>query len=246
VESGASWAGLQSEGDRFIDLHNLFRDRFLMLTLFLSWTVLTAICLLIGVAVVPTRGAAGVDPFDRLVVSVWVGLLLSALALLTVALLFPLHPGKVLTGLTLGGVVLSLTGRVRDRVGSLLAQLRNEYWSEGGRLTSGLIILLPAILIGIYCSREITYFDTGLYHYQMVALLQEYGILKGAAADPRSILDSVRPGLPSRPAFAPRLSAVLPFSSVPIHLLVLLRRLHRTVVTTSDRSGRLFAPTVTQ
>lgn len=207
-----------------------------MLTLFLSWTVLTAICLLIGVAVVPTRGAAGVDPFDRLVVSVWVGLLLSALALLTVALLFPLHPGKVLTGLTLGGVVLSLTGRVRDRVGSLLAQLRNEYWSEGGRLTSGLIILLPAILIGIYCSREITYFDTGLYHYQMVALLQEYGILKGAAQihDRFGFSSSwfaLATGFRAQTlsGFAVLLSA--------IHLLVLLRRLHRTVVTTSDRSG---------
>ncbi|MEY4167025.1 MAG: hypothetical protein RIR52_849 [Acidobacteriota bacterium] len=207
-----------------------------MLTLFLSWTVLTTICLLIGVAVVPTRGAAGVDPFDRLVVSVWVGLLLSALALLTVALLFPLHPGKVMTGLTLGGVVLSLTGRVRDRVGSLLAQLRNEYWSEGGRLTSGLIILLPAILIGIYCSREITYFDTGLYHYQMVALLQEYGVLKGAAQIHdrfgfNSSWFALATGFRAQTisGFAVLLSA--------IHLLVLLRRLHRTVVTKSDRSG---------
>ena len=152
-----------------------------MLTLFISWVFLAVISLIVGVVVIPTKGTEMIDPVDRLVVCVWSGLLLIALVLFSTACYLPLRPVGVLTGLTLGGALLLLSGRGRYRTRSLFIQLRRDYWTTSNKLTICLLTLLPAILLGLYCSQQVTYFDTGLYHYQMVALLREYGVLKGAA-----------------------------------------------------------------
>jgi len=155
--------------------------RFLMLTLLFSWMFLAAISLLVGVTAIPNRGTETIDPFDRLVVSIWMGLLLIALILLSAACFFRLQPAGVLTGLLLAGIALVTQSWIRDRALSLLLSLRREYWPTSGRLAKALLFTVPTLLIAGYCSQQVTYFDTGLYHYQMVALLREYGVLRGAA-----------------------------------------------------------------
>lgn len=200
-----------------------------MLTLFFSWIFLAAISLLIGVIAIPTRGTETIDPFDRLVISIWVGLLLIALTLLSAACFFRLQPEGVLTGLLLAGIVLTTRGWIRDRALSILRPLRSEYWSTSAGLTATPLIVVPAILIGIYCSQQVTLFDTGLYHYQMVALLREYGVLKGAA----HIHD--RFGFSSSwfaLATGFRAQTISGFAVLltSIHLLVMLRRIYRTFV----------------
>ena len=196
-----------------------------MLILILCWLYLLFVSLSIGSALLPFADGAGVDRAARAVMTIWIGLLMLALLLLVVAMLRPLRTDAVLV--SLGSAAFLLLIRRRHRLllmeyGADALQFLRSGWVAGPLLVSTVIV------VAAYCSQEVVFFDTGLYHYQMVAMLRDYGVLKGAA------LIHQRFGFTSSwfalaaPFPAQALGGFILVVSL-IHLLLLLRRLYRGI-----------------
>ncbi|MFN9743262.1 MAG: LIC_10190 family membrane protein [Acidobacteriota bacterium] len=196
-----------------------------MLILILCWLYLLFVSMSIGGALLPSADTAGVDRADRAVMTIWIGLLMLALLLLVVALFAPLRADAVLA--SVGSAAVLLLIRRRNRMvlrayGADALQCLRSGWAVGLLLTSA------TILVAAYCSQEVVFFDTGLYHYQMVAMLRDYGVLKGAA------LIHQRFGFTSSwfalaaPFPAQALGGFVLLVSL-IHLLLLLRRIYRGI-----------------
>jgi hypothetical protein len=139
-----------------------------------AWLPLLLVCWLCGAAVL--ERAAGAETFrragDRLVLSLWLGLVILAQALLAVSLFAPLTP---LCGAALAAVV------------SALALLSRGVRAEAARLKA---LLSPRLLLGLlalaagvaaFASQPVTYYDTGLYHFQSIRWLAEHGAVPGLA-----------------------------------------------------------------
>lgn len=138
-----------------------------------AWLPLFLVCWLCGAAVL--ERAAGAGTFeragDRLVISLWLGLVINAQLLLVASHLAPLTP---LCGALVGAAV------------SGLALLSRGVRAEAVRLKGllgrpPLILGLLALTLGVaaFASQPITYFDTGLYHFQNIKWLSEYGAVEG-------------------------------------------------------------------
>ncbi len=139
-----------------------------------AWLPLLLVCWLCGravlerAAVAPTFERAG----DRLILSLWLGLVILAQMLLVVSHLAPLTPlcGAAL-GATVSGLALLSRG-VRAEVVRL-----KELMLQRPRLVLGLLAL--TLGVAAFASQPITYFDTGLYHFQNIKWLSEYGAVEG-------------------------------------------------------------------
>ena len=138
------------------------------------WLPLLLVCLLCGAAVL--ERVAGARTFertgDRLILSVWLGLVVFAQMLLAVSLFTPLTP---LCGAALAVVLcgLALLSRgVRAEILLLKRLLRP-------RLLLGLLALTAGV--ASFASQPVKYFDTGLYHFQNVKWLAEHGTVPGLA-----------------------------------------------------------------
>lgn len=138
-----------------------------------AWLPLFLVCWLCGAAVL--ERAAGAPTFDRagdrLIISLWLGLVILAQLLLVASHLAPLTP---LCGAAVGAAV------------SGLALLSRGVRAEAARLKA--LLLRPRLVLGLlaltlgvaaFASQPITYFDTGLYHFQNIKWLSEYGAVRG-------------------------------------------------------------------
>ena len=139
------------------------------------WLPLLSACWLCGAAVL--ERAAGGRAFgragDRLVLSLWLGLVVLAQALLAASLLAPLTPlcgASVAAGLC--GLALASRG-VREEAARLKGRLLRP------RLAAGLLALAAGV--GALAAQPVVYFDTGLYHFQNVRWLAEHGAVPGLA-----------------------------------------------------------------
>lgn len=138
------------------------------------WLPLLSACWLCGAAVL--ERAAGLTGFrragDRLILSLWLGLIVLAQALLAVSLFAPLTPlcGASVAA-ALGGLALSSRG-VREEAVRLKGLLR---------LRPLLGLLALAAGVGCLAAQPVTYYDTGLYHFQNVKWLAEHGAVPGVA-----------------------------------------------------------------
>lgn len=161
-----------------------------MVILLFLWLLLVAVALPVGLLLVPEEGAERVAPPERAVFAIWLGLALLALVMLGLALFAPLQwPGRISppAGAPLEGLLLPhpvviavwLAGLLPLRSARVRRQLR-ALCCELDAFGIGLIII-PAILLALFASQAVTWFDTGLYHRQMTAMLAEFGVLKGAA-----------------------------------------------------------------
>jgi hypothetical protein len=137
-----------------------------------AWLPLLLVCWLCGAAVLAR--AAGAYTFeragDRFIISLWLGLVILAQLLLLASHLAPLTP---LYGVAVGAAVsgLALLSRgVRDEAVLGLVLLRPR-----------LILGLLALVLGVaaFASQPVTYFDTGLYHFQNIKWLSEHGAVRG-------------------------------------------------------------------
>lgn len=138
-----------------------------------AWLPLLLVCWLCGAAVLEC--AAGADTFqragDRFLISVWLGLVILAQLLLSVSHFAPLTPlCGALVGAAVSGLALPARG-VRAEAVRLKGLLRRP------RLIFG----LTALTLGVaaYASQPVTFFDTGLYHFQNIKWLSEYGAVQG-------------------------------------------------------------------
>lgn len=109
---------------------------------------------------------------DRSVLSLWLGLIVLANGLLLVSLLLPLTPLiglLVLTSLCAVSLVFRQTRAALSLIKSSLSAVH------------ALGILMLAIGIASLMTRPVTWFDTGLYHYQSIQWLANYGTVPGIA-----------------------------------------------------------------
>lgn len=146
-----------------------------MLYFLLVWTVLSFLCSTIGLGLLNGLAIPLARSSDRWILSVWSGVILLATVLLGVALVVPLSPG-------VGWLVAaSLVG-----LSLIQPQVRTElrHWSRSIRQLSRWTLLLGGagiLLLAAVTTRQVTWIDTGLYHYALIQWLGQVGVVPGLA-----------------------------------------------------------------
>jgi hypothetical protein len=134
--------------------------------LIVMWVVGLAAATVVGAAVV-ARVAAELDALERWVIAAWIGLLAIAVGLLGVSLLMPVRPGVALVGL-----LVALDRRTRAELRAYAAALTAR--------RAGVAVAILAVCASA-AAQEVTWYDTGLYHYQAARWLADEGTVPGLA-----------------------------------------------------------------
>jgi hypothetical protein len=151
-----------------------------MLFLVAAWTVLLAVAVPTGAAVLrwatpraSDRIASGLDRRgDRLIVCAWLGVLLLGSALLAASLVVPLSPAVgALVGIGAASAALSWRP-AREEIKSFRMQI-------GGRLAVASLALAGAV--GVATAQPVVWRDTGYYHASAIRWLSEHGAVEGIA-----------------------------------------------------------------
>ena len=111
-------------------------------------------------------------PGDRAVVATWIGVLILANFFLVISLFRPLSL-RVATPATLLLLGLSLCS----------AQNRRDLGGLARRAGSGTVVGLLVLTVGVgsYCSQVLVWYDSGLYHVQVIKWLSKFGLVPGLA-----------------------------------------------------------------
>lgn len=143
-----------------------------MLFYLASWTLLLGLAAVIGNAVATLFQA----PFstiggDEMIIAAWLGLLTMGSTLLVLSIALPLQPA---IGLALLGALAGIAILVRPKHG-VLRSLSSLEWS----VVVSLGVL--SVITALNSTRTVEAYDTGLYHYQFVRWLSQYGTVRGFA-----------------------------------------------------------------
>lgn len=145
-----------------------------MVLLFFAWLLLGSCSYIIGNAILDkidnerVFGRAG----DRLIASVWLGVLILGAIFMGLSVVMPLTP---LAAISAGGSAVGVSLLMRQNRASLLQTVRQFSLKSA----SGAVIL--ALGAGGYASQIMFWFDTSLYHHQMIKWLSLYGSVPGLA-----------------------------------------------------------------
>jgi hypothetical protein len=145
-----------------------------MIFLIISWLALLIISSIGGHAVIALmKDAHLLRRGDRVILSVWIGLVPLLSILLGLSLFMPLNSTTVMLA-AVPNIVAGLNlRRARELLGqSILA------FGWGGLI--GLLILAVAVAFSVSI-QTVTHVDTGLYHYQSVQWFSEFGAVRGLA-----------------------------------------------------------------
>ncbi|HEY9884111.1 MAG TPA: hypothetical protein V6C98_10935 [Thermosynechococcaceae cyanobacterium] len=137
------------------------------------WIVLLTIGCLIGTGLLNLLQVSDLTRVgDRLIVSVWLGTVTLAIALLATALVLPLSP---LVGAAVAGSLCLMA--------LLSKRTRAEWVALRSRVSRNKILgfLVLAIAIASLTTRQVTWYDTGYYHYQVIQWLEKFGTVPGVA-----------------------------------------------------------------
>ena len=137
-----------------------------MLFFIVAWTGLTVACFIIGSAVV-TGVKADCFERDRFILSVWLGVVILAVALLAVSLVLPL---SALVGVVVTFCLLAIALLVGHPGGSALS------------VKGALGFFGVASGVAVFTAREVPLYDTGLYHFQSIRWLSQFGAVPGLAS----------------------------------------------------------------
>jgi len=136
------------------------------------WTLLLIASSTIGIGILHGLSAnLIVRTGDRLLVATWLGLLALAMGLLTTALFLPLTPlvGVMIAILLSAGAMVLPTAR--KEVGMLLhSQMLRQY---------GVVMAGVAIAVAAFMVQDVTWLDSGLYHYGSIQWFAKYGSVPG-------------------------------------------------------------------
>lgn len=144
-----------------------------MLFLMVAWVGLILTCWLIGVAILNQVKADGLDRIgDNFIIAVWLGVVILAVSLLAISIVLPLSPlvGVGVT-FTMAAVALRLQ-RTRTEIRTLVSSL-------SAKSIFGFITL--EVIVAAFAAQDITFFDTGLYHFQVIRWLSRFGVVPGLA-----------------------------------------------------------------
>ncbi|BAZ29500.1 hypothetical protein NIES4074_19470 [Cylindrospermum sp. NIES-4074] len=144
-----------------------------MLFFIIAWLALILICLVIGTGILNLVRADCFERIgDRFIVAVWLGVVILAVSLLAISLILPLSPlvsgviAIIFATLALGSL------HTRQEIIALLSFLSlKKIWG----------FLALEIGVAAYTARVITWYDTGLYHFQVIRWLSRFGAVPGLA-----------------------------------------------------------------
>ena len=136
------------------------------------WIVLSALGAVIGDAIllIP-KPSVFYHVGDRVIAATWLGLLAIASALLGLSVIVPLTPdiGALVAVLAIAAL------SIRSVRSDLRCWLRYLTWP----VAVGLSIL--CVIVALNSTRTVEAYDTGLYHYQFVRWLAQFGTVRGLA-----------------------------------------------------------------
>lgn len=144
-----------------------------MLYLLATWLVLAAVTGLIGIALSQPLNMRCFDRIsDRLLIALWIGTVLLAQGLLLLAAITPL------SFWVLGVIAFALSGLLlwRPPVQTELRQIRAALSPSVLLRVVGLSTLTAA-----YMSQQVSWIDTGIYHYGAIRWFSEFGTVPGLA-----------------------------------------------------------------
>jgi hypothetical protein len=144
-----------------------------MLYFIATWAVLGAASWVIGTALLHLLSANCFEQLGaRRFAALWLGLVVMAVTLLGTSLVLPLSPvvgGLVVTSLVAAALLLP---KVRHEALSLRLSLSLPvFWGTA----------IVTLAIAIFMTRQVTWIDTGIYHYGTIRWLAEYGTVPGLA-----------------------------------------------------------------
>lgn len=144
-----------------------------MLFFMVAWVGLILTCWLIGVAILNQVKADCFDRIgDRLIIAVWLGVVILSVSLLAVSLVLPLSPlVGAMVAITMAALALSLQD-TRAEIRELLSSVSLK-WIFG--------FLALELSVATFTSQLISYYDTGLYHFQVIQWLSRFGAVPGLA-----------------------------------------------------------------
>ncbi len=144
-----------------------------MLALVISWLLLGLVCLCLGTAVLNLLKLDGIKSIsDHFFIAQWIGLIITADIYLFVSLFSPLIP-VVSISIALIIVILSLMPKTnRQELSQLIQQLTPKQ-------VFGIFCLI--LFTAIFNPRDVFWYDTGLYHYQVTQWLAKTGAVYGLA-----------------------------------------------------------------
>lgn len=144
-----------------------------MLYFIIVWILLTVICVTIGTGLLNIFQANCFDRRgDRLIISLWLGIVTLCVSLLATSLILPL---STLVGSAVAILLVCL---------SLLSPPTRKELSQFRSILSPqkiIVFVSLAIIIAAFTSQQIIWFDTGLYHFGSIRWLSEYGAVPGIA-----------------------------------------------------------------
>lgn len=144
-----------------------------MLFLMVAWVSLILTCWLIGVAILNQVKADCLDRIgDRFIIAVWLGVVIFAVSFLAISIVLPLSP---LVGV---GVIFTMAA-VALRLQRTRTEIRTLVSSLSGKLVFAFISL--ELIVAASAAQNITFFDTGLYHFQVIRWLSRFGVVPGLA-----------------------------------------------------------------
>ena len=144
-----------------------------MLLFLISWMLLTASAAIVGSAVLAAVKFPVFRHFgDRIIIAIWLGLLTFAVTLLGLSIFLPLRPGISFALLAMLTGLAACSKSARDLL-KIPANCRPNSAIAG--------IGILAAIVALDSTRLVRAFDTGLYHYQLVRWLSEYGTVPGLA-----------------------------------------------------------------
>jgi hypothetical protein len=137
------------------------------------WTFLLIACSLIGIGLLNWLKADSFEKVgDRVIAALWLGVIVLAVSLLATSLVFPLSP--------LVGAIVILTWIAL----SFLSQpTRTEILTLRSFCSPALIsgLLTLELAIAAFTTQQVTWIDTGLYHYGVIQWLSKFGTVPGIA-----------------------------------------------------------------
>lgn len=141
-----------------------------MLYFMAVWILLLSACCLIGTALLNLLPANNFERTgDRFIAAQWLGIVVLSVTLLAASLIVPLSP--LVGAIVIAGLcALSL---LSPPTRSEIAALKNQSWQI---FVGGLGL---AVSIAALTTRQVTWIDTGLYHYQIIQWLAQYGAVPG-------------------------------------------------------------------
>src|SRR5688500_11874697 len=144
-----------------------------MAALTLVWFLLLPLFALVGAGAIAALRLPPPDrPGDHLVASAWLGMLAAASALLLLSVAAPLSPLVGPAALAALGLVAALSRAARDSARGFLGLVDRR---------RGVAMAALAVGVSVLGSKQVTWYDTGIYHYGMVRWLAENGTVHGLA-----------------------------------------------------------------